>query len=1656
MNNLDYQRKKKITIIAIATIITVLGILLAIAFATNSGNEVPASVEGDNLTHVAELPEGYTPITNASELANISSNLSGKYILMDNIDLSGIDFEPIGNSTSPFTGVLDGNNYTIRNMNINSGNQYVGLFGYVKNGTIENLILEDATVISTYSSTSTSNASHIGGVVGYITGTSTSNVATINNTRIMGNSSIKTSEIEEEKRANRVNIGGIAGYAYSNTTITNTYTNVNIRANTTSGVIDAGGLIGYNTGTIAESSATGEVVANTTTGGTDVGGLVGYTTGGKIENSYATGAVEANTTSGVIYTGGLVGRKVGNSVYLYITNAYATGEVTATSAENAQIYASGLIGYSYCAQIKNTYAVGEVVANSTKKTIGGLIGHNQGTTTVTNSYWSPETTGVEISATKSEKALLFQSMLYKSAYGSDWDFTEETGIWKIEEGNTLPYLRELGKPEAVNKTNYSGRYTEYEGAGTAENPFLITNEAQLQAMKNDLSAHYRLENNITLTKNFEPIGNDTTPFTGSLDGNNKTISNLNIESANQYVGLFGYINSGTIKDLTIENATVISTYTDSSTSGYVGAIAGAISGTNTSNKAIIENVKVIGEGKVSTLEPAEGTTVANTVYIGGIVGYVYNYIDITNTSSNAKITANTTSGNIYAGGLVGYLHGNSTIETSYATGNVTANTTNGNIYAGGLAGYNYGTIGKSYAIGNINVITNATSTTNGQINAGGLVGYTTGGKIEKSYATGNVTANTTSGVIYAGGLVAKKDGSNYSYITNAYATGEVTATSAENAQIYASGLIGYSYCAQIKNTYAVGEVVANSTKKTIGGLIGHNQGTTTVTNSYWSPETTGVEISATKSEKALLFQSMLYKSAYGSDWDFTEETGIWKIEEGNTLPYLRELGKPEAVNKTNYSGRYTEYEGAGTAENPFLITNEAQLQAMKNDLSAHYRLENNITLTKNFEPIGNNSTPFTGSLDGNNKTITNLNINSDNQYVGLFGYVKNGTIKDLTIENATVISTYMYNNASSTYAGYVGTIAGATTGTSTSNKAIIENVKVIGESKVSTLEPAEGTTVANTVYIGGIVGYVYNYIDITNTSSNAKITANTTSGNIYAGGLVGYANSNATINTSYATGNVTANTTSGNIYAGGLVGDLYGGNSTIETSYATGNVTANTTSGDIYAGGLAGYNYGTIGKSYAIGNINVITNATSTTNGQINAGGLVGYTTGGKIEKSYATGNVTANTTSGAITAGGLAGYANSNVTINTSYATGNVEAISEKGVVYVGGLIGHTYHNTIQNAYSLGNIKARTEGTTYIGGLVGYSHGYADRSGSYTTYYRVYLTNVYAVGKVEATGEKVSVGGLVGYATVTATTSSYWSPETTKQETSGAGTPKQLQSMLQQETFTDWVFDGENAVWEIEEGRTLPYLKNMDKPTEINNYTHKIYNEGKGTEENPYIITSEVQLQAMKNEPSAHYKLGNSISLSAGNNFEPIGQNEKYAFTGSLDGNNYTITNLNINSDYQYVGLFGYVENATIKDLTLENTTVISTYMQATNSNENQAYIGIIAGYVKGSSTSDVATIENISIIGESKVTMAEIPEETAVANTVYIGGIIGYSYNYTNITNASSNANTTSNTTTGEINAGGLVGYNYGTIEKSTATGAVEANSTKRRNKSRRLSWK
>ena len=279
-------------------------------------------------------------------------------------------------------------------------------------------------------------------------------------------------------------------------------------------------------------------------------------------------------------------------------------------------------------------------------------------------------------------------------------------------------------------------------------------------------------------------------------------------------------------------------------------------------------------------------------------------------------------------------------------------------------------------------------------------------------------------------------------------------------------------------------------------------------------------------------KTFVYKMKNATDW-----------QAGGEYTYTVSLAAAKDLGYTIESnGSYTVTSADG-------LMNVAELvNGGKSDINI--TLDTDIDLTgKDWTPIGTDyDNSYKGTFDGGGHTITGLTVTTNDEYVGLFGYLNRaGTVKNVVMEGVQITSNQIYG-------GYIGGVAGYSWGT-------IENCSVSG-------------SVSGTVYVGGVVGA---QIDGSITGCSSSTTVK---GTVYVGGVAGQTNSSATLTACYATGNVIIEIDPvKNISGGGLVG-MNGGNG-LFACYATGNVTSTGSStGNVHIFGLLGDNYTMVTACY--------------------------------------------------------------------------------------------------------------------------------------------------------------------------------------------------------------------------------------------------------------------------------------------------------------------------------------------------------------------------------------------------------------------------------------------------------------------------------------------
>ena len=816
----------------------------------------------------------------------------------------------------------------------------------------------------------------------------------------------------------------------------------------------------------------------------------------------------------------------------------------------------------------------------------------------------------------------------------------------------------------------------------------ITTRAELEAIADDPAGTYALGADIDLGgEPWTPLcQGEYTPFTGTIYGNGHTISNLTVETSDARAGLFGGLGAGaTIADLNLANPVVRG-------ANCVGTLAGYVEG------ATIGGCTVSGADVTATSERAG-------CFVGQIVG---------DTSvSRCSITGTIAGEARYVGGFVGSAEGSAAIEKCYALGSVTG--TGGEGF-GGFVGYAAGdsvSISECFACGAV--------AASGRNSVGGFAGYVYDSpSVSDCYALADVT-----GASYVGGFAGQLNYCNTAF-ERCYAAGSTIGSSE------AGGFAGRQYrgspsftdCFRIADGLAdvgAADLVGIDALDAAGFLDADNFGayldtgkwtqTDGLTQPYfaWGLVDGKMTLSGTIAGTgdgsiaglgAYAPGTLVQISAVPSGSVFLGWTG--------NAPYADASAQTTAVPLDNFR--------IVTAEFGALVSTREQLAAIASELDGSYALGADIDISDgDWTPLGNNSTPFTGSLYAQGHKITGLRVAGTSDYAGLFRCVKDATLDGIHLEGVSV-SGRQYTGA------LAGDVQGATTIRNCSAEGVVTNTygyagllvgRVYGSGTTFDHCAATGTVVAASQDTGGLVGSVY-YYPATFADCDADVFVTGTSGGNKGGfiGSVKDGSASATFARCAASGDLVATNNSSNV--GGFIG--YANKPvSFEDCSAAGDV-----SGRGSTGGFAGKTESAVATYVRCSASGTVVNWSSSY-----AGGFIGYAGGqdSRFEDCAALGPLVNSTSS---QTGGFAGYTGgSGIVFADCSAAGDVRSTSSQ----TGGFVGYVgASNVLERCVAEGAVS----GTSQTGGFVGQANG--DRS--------QYLSCV-ANGSVAGTGNQA--GGFVG-----------------------------------------------------------------------------------------------------------------------------------------------------------------------------------------------------------------------------------------------------------------------------------------------------------------------
>jgi len=371
------------------------------------------------VTHKTTAPDGYAEIKTQDDLNNIRDNLSGKFIMMNDITMEDT-WIPIGVTEDPFTGTFDGNGYVIKNMRSEASDGRVGLFGKISGAAVMNLGMENGG--TAYGSSENAEIAKHGGIVAESVNSLIDNCRNKGDTgryydddyaydytidaggiaaSVLGEASIIKNCYNSGDVFNSAWAGGITGYIYSGS-VENCYNTGYVHA-----IGYAGGIAAKFTGEIKKCYNSGEIF-----GGDAAGGIVGYNSGidDVIENCCNTGSLGNNDEHS--FSGGIIGVIGGG----HLSNSYTSNTDAGGGIFSAAAYDySDKDGYSSHVYISNCYYPKNLEIDM------------------------KNAEGFQYLNLDNIKALSETEMKQKKSFAG-FDFED---VWNIDEGNGTPFIRSM-------------------------------------------------------------------------------------------------------------------------------------------------------------------------------------------------------------------------------------------------------------------------------------------------------------------------------------------------------------------------------------------------------------------------------------------------------------------------------------------------------------------------------------------------------------------------------------------------------------------------------------------------------------------------------------------------------------------------------------------------------------------------------------------------------------------------------------------------------------------------------------------------------------------------------------------------------------------------------------------------------------------------------------------------------------------------------------------------------------------------------------------------------------------------------------------------------------------------------------------------------------
>ena len=663
--------------------------------------------------------------------------------------------------------------------------------------------------------------------------------------------------------------------------------------------------------------------------------------------------------------------------------------------------------------------------------------------------------------------------------------------------------------------------------------------------------------------------------------------------------------------------------------------------------------------------------------------------------------------------------------------------------------------------------------------------------------------------------------------------------------------------------------------------------------------------------------------------------------------------------------------GNGEVDSPYIITTAEELKWFRDEVN-HGRknicakIADNVEVIDmstvchaadksqnleevSWEPIGNTTNRYMGTFDGNNKTITNLYINANQEYSGLFGYTYRSAIKNLTFVNANVTNTNSFTGILVGY-GYGGTYQNIMTSTSCEVNGGDGTGGIAGKLAGNAYNCVNYATVQGKEQVGGLFSSYDSSTSITACANYGKVTASSQ----WVGGLVGYFNS-GTIQDCANYGDV-----KGTNRVGGMAGFVSSGK--IQNVFSYGNVSA--TNSTQYIGMAFGSGSGT-----TEGMVAYYSGAKLTANGQE------------KDVKAFGSGTPSEDNATGFTEAQLKSGVVAYLLQQNASSEAKWGQNLANDGDIYP--IIGSEH--TVYADNSLVNCKTNEK----------ISGSFTNNPSSSAIRYQHGTTIHHAAANATCTE---------------AATKEYWQCQDCQRIYSDCQLTVELTDVTDAEHPAlghNYNEDGycdrckhyvavkpseENGVYLIAKPYHLAWFRDYVNGTIVDD------GEAAGTTH----PSASAKLTADINLTNYCHAAEDGMELLS---WIPVG-NFDNPWKGNMDGQGHTISNLYIKTAQNYVGLFGCIEDATIQDLIFDtakvenvNTIYKNTFCTGILAGFARAYVHSYPAHIKGIKTTDNCTVigqvRTGGIVGQTNINLEICENHSSVKGGMEVGGIAGTSEN-------------------------------------------------------------